>query len=278
MSHINNKKIRHKRGAAILSLMLSAAIAAASTGCAGRSEGPAAPSAATAATKADGTESAPASEDKGDAGTTTSAPDSPVSDFLSGSAGGTDDAAGEKTQDTQDAQTGAGQNAPEAGQEEAGLSGTGTGTDTASAGTDGGSDASAAGSSFTLKEETLHEALEECTGWGQSAGSSLRSVTAATRLLCWANAAGTAGADAKALEAALREEVAGFSDDQVETMKSNWSSVSYNVSMILDDFEEVSGLLEDAGCVEAARDAAADPHAVDNWRVAEKALEAALKE
>ena len=41
-----------------------------------------------------------------------------------------------------------------------------------------------------LKESVLAEALHECTGWGQSAGSSLRAAYAATQLLSWANQAG----------------------------------------------------------------------------------------
>ena len=108
-----------------------------------------------------------------------------------------------------------------------------------------------------LKESVLFDALVDCTGWGQSTGSSLHAATAATGLLCWANEAETAVADPDILEAAAGDEISRLTPDEQAALKDNWSTISYNASMILDDFDEILPLLEDAGCGELARSARA---------------------
>ena len=115
--------------------------------------------------------------------------------------------------------------------------------------------ASRSAADTALKESVLAEALIECTGWGQSAGSSLHSASAATKLL----------------------EVLRMSSDQKDNLRSNWSSVSYIAGTILEDFDDVSMLLEDAGCLEAAKESAANDKASENWKAAEKAIDKALK-
>ena len=137
--------------------------------------------------------------------------------------------------------------------------------------------ASRSAADTVLKESVLAEALIECTGWGQSAGSSLHSASAATKLLVWANEVDAAGASSSDLEAAVNAEVLRMSSDQKDNLRSNWSSVSYIAGTILEDFDDVSMLLEDAGCLEAAKESAANDKASENWKAAEKAIDKALK-
>lgn len=127
-----------------------------------------------------------------------------------------------------------------------------------------------------LKESVLFNALANCTGWGQSTGSSLHAAAAATDLLCWANEAETAVADPDILEAAAGDEISRLTPDEQTALRENWSTISYNASMILDDFDEILPLLEDAGCGELAREASENTNALKNWRIAEKALQAAI--
>ena len=129
-----------------------------------------------------------------------------------------------------------------------------------------------------LKESVLSEALVDCTGWGQSAGSSLRAASAATRLLRWANQAQTGSADPTALRDAAAAELGRLSASQRTSIKDNWSFISYDADTILDDIEELKNVLEDAGCLEAAKDAAAEENARSNWKAASEAIEAALRQ
>jgi len=128
-----------------------------------------------------------------------------------------------------------------------------------------------------LLESVLSEALVDCTGWGQSAGSSLRAASAATRLLRWANQAKAGSADTAALQEAAAAELGRLSANQRSSIKDNWSFISYDADTILDDIEELKNVLEDAGCLETAKDAAADENARSNWKAASEAIEAALR-
>lgn len=128
-----------------------------------------------------------------------------------------------------------------------------------------------------LKESVLSEALVECTGWGQSAGSSLRAASAAVRLLQWANEADAANADSELLADTVKKEVKRLSDSQQETLKANWSSISFDAGMILDSFDEISPVLEDSGCADAAKEISSDKNSAANWEAVEHALDAALK-
>lgn len=137
--------------------------------------------------------------------------------------------------------------------------------------------AETAAADTALKESGLSRALEECTGWGQSAGSSLRAAAASVLLLQWANEADAAKADPALLADTVKKEVKGLSDEQQENLKANWSSVSFDASMILDSFDEVSPILEDAGCAEAAKEISQNKDSLANWEALEHALDAALK-
>ena len=128
-----------------------------------------------------------------------------------------------------------------------------------------------------LKESVLSEALVECTGWGQSAGSSLRAAAASVMLLQWANAADAANADPTLLASTVKDEVNRLSDAQKENLKANWSSISYDASMILDSFDEISMILDDAGCADAAKEISGNKQSVANWEALEHALDAVLK-
>lgn len=130
---------------------------------------------------------------------------------------------------------------------------------------------------IALKESVLAEALVECTGWGQSAGSSLRTASAAVLLLQWANEAQAGNADPALLSSVIKEEIGHLTDEQTDDLRSNWSSISYDAGIILDDYDEVSALMEDAGCAEAAKDAAGNKDSLKNWKAAEHALDNALK-
>ena len=129
-----------------------------------------------------------------------------------------------------------------------------------------------------LLESVLSEVLVDCTGWGQSAGSSLRAASAATRLLRWANQAKAGSADTAALQEAAAAELGRLSANQSSSIKDNWSFISYDADTILDDIEELKNVLEDAGCLETAKDAAADENARSNWKAASEAIEAALRQ
>ena len=129
----------------------------------------------------------------------------------------------------------------------------------------------------SLKESSLSEALVECTGWGQSAGSSLHAASSAVQLLLWANQVEAGSVDSDLLKETVAAEVKRLSDSQQENLKLNWSSVSYDASLILDDFQEISPLLEDGGCSAAAKEASENKDSVKNWEALEHALNAALK-
>lgn len=128
-----------------------------------------------------------------------------------------------------------------------------------------------------LKESVLSEALVECTGWGQSAGSSLRAATAAVLLLQWANEADAANADPALLADTVKAEVNRLSDSQKENLKANWSTISFDASLLLDSYDEISPILEDAGCAEAAKSITSNKNSLSNWEALEHALDAALK-
>ena len=120
-------------------------------------------------------------------------------------------------------------------------------------------------------------ALVECTGWGQSAGSSLRAATAAVLLLQWANEADAANADPALLADTVKAEVNRLSDSQKENLKANWSTISFDASLLLDSYDEISPILEDAGCAEAAKSITSNKNSLANWEALEYALDAALK-
>lgn len=128
-----------------------------------------------------------------------------------------------------------------------------------------------------LKESVLYEALASCTGWGESAGSSLRAASAATRLLLWSNLAGTGAADPTLLQTAVTAEIQRLTPEERQSLQDNWSSVSYDVSMILDEYDSISYILEDAGCAETAKEAASDQDVLSNWRASEKVLSSILE-
>ena len=128
-----------------------------------------------------------------------------------------------------------------------------------------------------LQESVLSEALVECTGWGQSAGSSLRAAAASVMLLQWANAADAANADPTLLAGTVKDEVNRLSDAQKENLKANWSSISFDASLILDSFEEIRMILDDAGCTDAAKEISGNKQSVANWEALEHALDAVLK-
>ena len=96
-------------------------------------------------------------------------------------------------------------------------------------------------------------------------------------LLQWANETEAGNVDTALLSDTVKAEVNRLSEAQKENLKANWSSVSYDASMILDDFEEMRPILEDAGCAEAAKAASENPKAVKNWEALEHALDAVLK-
>ena len=137
--------------------------------------------------------------------------------------------------------------------------------------------AAAAEADTAMKDSVLSEALVECTGWGQSAGSSLRAAAASVMLLQWANEVDAANLDSEVLANTVKAEVSRLSDDQQENLKENWSSISFDASMILDSYDEIAPVLEDAGCAEAAKNLSGSKNTLANWEAAEHALNAVLK-
>lgn len=133
------------------------------------------------------------------------------------------------------------------------------------------------GEDTVLKESVLSKALVEGTGWGQSAGSSLRAATAATRILEWSNLAGAGDADSGTLSEAVKTEYDRLTQEQRENLKNNWSFISYDVETMLDSFSDMEGVLTDAGCLESARAAVADKNVLSNWKAFHDAIEAAMK-
>lgn len=136
----------------------------------------------------------------------------------------------------------------------------------------------AAGPDTELLESQLSLALVSCTGWGGTAGSSLRAAAAATELLAWSGKAAAASADPAVLKEAVKKEYDRLSADQQENLKANWFfTINYDVDTILNDFDDISGSLEDAGCLEAAKEAASAPDAKKNWQAASNAIDSILK-
>ena len=134
------------------------------------------------------------------------------------------------------------------------------------------------GKDTSLKESLLSETLVQCTGWGQSTGSSLHAAAAATQILDWSNQAGTGKADRSALFKAVETEYKRLSDEQQKNLQNNWSFISYDVETMLDSFADIEGVLSDAGCLETAKAALADENVLENWKAAHDALEAAINE
>ncbi len=134
------------------------------------------------------------------------------------------------------------------------------------------------GEDTSLKESLLSEALVQCTGWGQSTGSSLHAAAAATQILDWSNQAGAGKADQAVLLKAVEAEYKRLSDEQQKNLQSNWSFISYDVETMLDSFTDIEGVLSDAGCLETAKAAVSDKNVLENWKAAHDALEAAINE
>lgn len=152
-----------------------------------------------------------------------------------------------------------------------------SGNETAAMGITAGKTAGIGGPGASLKESDLMEALTECTGWGTSAGSSLRAATAAVLLLQWANDTDAGNVDTALLTSTIREKTGELSDTQLQDLKDNWSTISFDADQILNNLEEIRVLTEDAGCAEAAKDAASHKNAAANWKAASQALDNILK-
>ena len=132
------------------------------------------------------------------------------------------------------------------------------------------------GADTDLKESVLSQALYACTGWGQSTGSSLHAISAATLLLDWSNSVSAGSADHALLEDTVRSEIARLSPVQVQTLRDNWSFIYYDADTILDSFKAVESLAEDAGCLEDARKVSENKNSRKNWRAVYDAIEDAL--
>ena len=132
------------------------------------------------------------------------------------------------------------------------------------------------GADTDLKESVLSQALYACTGWGQSTGSSLHAISAATLLLDWSNSVSAGSADPALLEDTVRSEIVRLSPVQVQTLRDNWSFIYYDADTILDSFKDVESLAEDAGCLEDARKVSEDKSSRKNWRAVYDAIEDAL--
>lgn len=132
------------------------------------------------------------------------------------------------------------------------------------------------GADTDLKESVLSQALYACTGWGQSTGSSLHAISAATLLLDWSNSVSAGSADPALLEDTVRSEIGRLSPVQIQTLRDNWSFIYYDADTILDSFKDVESLAEDAGCLEDARKVSEDKNSRKNWRAVYDAIEEAL--
>lgn len=132
------------------------------------------------------------------------------------------------------------------------------------------------GADTDLKESVLSQALYACTGWGQSTGSSLHAISAATLLLDWSNSVSAGSADPALLEDTVRSEIGRLSPVQAQTLRDNWSFIYYDADTILDSFKDVESLAEDAGCLEDARKVSEDKNSRKNWRAVYDAIEDAL--
>ena len=132
------------------------------------------------------------------------------------------------------------------------------------------------GADTDLKESVLSQALYSCTGWGQSTGSSLHAISAATLLLDWSNSVSAGSADPALLEDTVRSEIGRLSPVQVQTLRDNWSFIYYDADTILDSFKDVESLAEDAGCLDDARKVSENKNSRKNWRAVYDAIEEAL--
>lgn len=132
------------------------------------------------------------------------------------------------------------------------------------------------GADTDLKESVLSRALYACTGWGQSTGSSLHAISAATLLLEWSNSVSAGSVEPSLLEETVRSEVGRLSPVQAETLRDNWSFIYYDADTILDSFKDVESLAEDAGCLEDARKASENKNSRKNWKAVYDAIDQAI--
>ena len=132
------------------------------------------------------------------------------------------------------------------------------------------------GADTDLKESVLSQALYACTGWGQSTGSSLHAISAATLLLEWSNSVSAGSVDSALLADTVRSEVSRLSPVQAETLRNNWSFIYYDADTILDSFKDVESLAEDAGCLEDARKASENKNSRKNWKAVYDAIDEAI--
>ena len=133
------------------------------------------------------------------------------------------------------------------------------------------------GADTDLKESVLSQALYACTGWGQSTGSSLHAISAATLLLDWSNSVSAGSTDPALLEDTVRSEIDRLSPVQAQTLRDNWSFIYYDADTILDSFQDVEGLAEDAGCLEDARKVSENKNSRKNWKAVYDAIQKALE-
>ncbi len=118
------------------------------------------------------------------------------------------------------------------------------------------------GSEAPIDEEGLKAMMDACTGWGATAGSSLRQAQAAAELLAWAEANPTWSVSTGIV---IRQVLADYPEETKANFWENWPQVVLLANDAIDDLESVKGTFEDAGCLEKAQTAVESYMLSDHW-------------
>lgn len=114
-------------------------------------------------------------------------------------------------------------------------------------------------------EENLQLALSNCIGWGETAGSSLNTVTAASALMSWANDYSLKDSSDSAIDTMLKTCYNNLNSEEQQNFRANWQSISDAADQILTNYEAVAGTIADAGCEESVEIIRTNENTASNW-------------
>ena len=114
-------------------------------------------------------------------------------------------------------------------------------------------------------EENLQLALSNCVGWGETAGSSLNTVVAASALMGWANDYSLKDSSDSAIDTMLKTCYNNMNSEEQQNFRANWQSISDAADQILTNYEGIADTVTDAGCEEAVDMIRTNEHSASNW-------------
>ncbi len=120
-----------------------------------------------------------------------------------------------------------------------------------------------------MDANALEAALDACTGWGGDAGSSMKCAAAAVKLLSWA----MDNPVSSVTENAIRVKFDEMDEAAVTAFMDNWPGIMETADTILNDMSSVTGVLDDAGILDAAKEAAEGANTYDRWEMLKAVIE-----